>query len=203
MVRRQKRELRGRIRAELAQISIDELTDASNRIASRLVATELWHRAEMILAFSSMPAEIQTSYFVSAALAEGKRIALPRVTGHELVFSEWTGQDEELVSGVLGIREPRPDAPTLELDTSVGGSQPTVLIVVPGLAFGRDGSRLGRSGGYYDRYLAANRIAGGIPVDVIGICIHRFLFDSVPTEPHDQFVHWVITEKETVACRAL
>jgi 5-formyltetrahydrofolate cyclo-ligase len=38
---------------------------------------------------------------------------------------------------------------------------------------------------------------------VVGICLHRFLFDSVPTEPHDQFVDWVITEKETVACRAL
>lgn len=192
MVQRTKRRLRSRIRAEFAELSIDELTDASARITARLIATELWRRAGTILAFNSMPAEIQTSRLVSEAIAAGKRVALPRIVGRMLVFSEWSGGTHELTAGPLGIREPPAHAQTVELDAST-------LMVAPGLAFGRDGSRLGRAGGYYDRYLAADRRGAA----VAGICLHRFLFDTLPTEDHDQFVQVVITENETVVCHVL
>ncbi|MGI9586525.1 MAG: 5-formyltetrahydrofolate cyclo-ligase, partial [Acidimicrobiia bacterium] len=64
------------------------------------------------------------------------------------------------------------------------------VILVPGLVFGRDGSRIGRGAGMYDRFLA------DAPRGVvrIGIGSDNTLVDSVPMEPHDQPMHWVATE---------
>jgi 5-formyltetrahydrofolate cyclo-ligase len=70
--------------------------------------------------------------------------------------------------------------------------QPTEIdvILVPGLAFTRRGQRLGRGGGYYDRYLAS------LPAETlkIGVCFGFQIFESLPTESHDQTVDGVVTE---------
>jgi 5-formyltetrahydrofolate cyclo-ligase len=65
---------------------------------------------------------------------------------------------------------------------------------VPGLAFTRKGLRLGRGGGYYDRYLAA------LPPTTlkIGVCFALQLVDAMPTEPHDQRMNAVVTEEGLV-----
>jgi 5-formyltetrahydrofolate cyclo-ligase len=64
------------------------------------------------------------------------------------------------------------------------------LILVPGLAFTRDGQRLGRGGGFYDRYLAS------LPPRAmkLGICFQCQMLESLPSEEHDQRVHAIVTE---------
>jgi 5-formyltetrahydrofolate cyclo-ligase len=64
------------------------------------------------------------------------------------------------------------------------------VILVPGLAFTRLGQRLGRGGGYYDRYLAS------LPAKTlkIGVCFGFQIVDALPTESHDQAVAAVVTE---------
>ena len=66
------------------------------------------------------------------------------------------------------------------------------LLVVPGLGFSESGKRLGRGGGFYDRYLSSfNGTA-------VGICYEGQLLEAVPVEPHDCFVGFVITEKRII-----
>lgn len=217
MMRRRKRDLRRRIRTELVGIPKAELSQRSARIAERLVALDEWSKAPLILAFHSMPMEVDTRFFLNEAFAAGKRVALPRIVGEEMVFAAWRGPSDTLHVGRLGIREPGPDAAVIELSrgrwtahsTTDGASNrsgqadrsalpdpPTrPLLVAPGLAYGRDGSRLGRAGGFYDRFLASRRGS----IITVGLCLDRFLFDTVPTEEHDQPVDYVITETETVA----
>ena len=213
MMRRRKRDLRRRIRTELAGIPEVELSQRSARIAERLVALDEWRNAPLILAFNSMPGEVDTRFFLNEAFTVGKRVALPRIVGEEMEFAEWRGPDDPLEVGRYGVREPRREAAVIDLQGRKEQSDPqsptgpdsgrgprnfranSALLVAPGLAFGRDGSRLGRAGGFYDRFLSSHRRE----LVTVGICLERFLFDAVPTQEHDQAVDFVITENQTVA----
>lgn len=79
-----------------------------------------------------------------------------------------------------------PAVPVPELD----------VILVPGLAFGRSGDRLGRGGGYYDRALSQRRS----DCDVVGVTVVDRLIESLPTEDHDQRVDWLATEEGVSWC---
>ncbi|CAB4956897.1 unannotated protein [freshwater metagenome] len=68
------------------------------------------------------------------------------------------------------------------------------LVIMPALAAGRDGSRLGRGKGYFDRAVAGNRAARVVVVH------DSELFESVPTEEFDQFASAVVTCGETIHC---
>jgi 5-formyltetrahydrofolate cyclo-ligase len=95
-----------------------------------------------------------------------------------------------LVPGPLGIREPAPLEPS-------GPADFPALIVVPGLAFDRQGRRLGRGGGYYDRFLTA--IEGTCPGTagrIIGLCVPSQIVREVPVEPWDHRVDGVCTGEQ-------
>lgn len=72
------------------------------------------------------------------------------------------------------------------------------LMLIPGLAFTRAGARLGRGGGYYDRYLA--RVSPG--VIKIGVCFGVQLIEELISEIHDREVDMVVTESDLIRCRA-
>ncbi|MBB5352320.1 5-formyltetrahydrofolate cyclo-ligase [Haloferula luteola] len=101
---------------------------------------------------------------------------LPRVDGQEMHFHEVHHLDD-LRIGAFGIREPHPDL-------APGDPTDLDLILCPGLGFGRDGSRLGRGRGYYDRLLhlapSAQRVGATFPCRIV---------DHLPTEPHDIPMH--------------
>lgn len=83
----------------------------------------------------------------------------------------------------FGFEQPAVDAPTIALDE-------VDVVLVPGLAFDRQGNRLGRGKGYYDELLA--RLPQG--TIRIGVTVDELLVDSLPTEDHDQRVAWIATE---------
>ena len=79
---------------------------------------------------------------------------------------------------------------TLRVESELVMPHEPDLILVPGLAFSRDGHRLGRGGGFFDRFLAG-RGAGAFK---IGVCFAFQLLDALPTEPHDVIVNTVMTD---------
>ena len=120
--------------------------------------------------------------FLPWLLASGHRAVLFGVESEKLVPRLVRGEDD-LLRGILGAWEPRADLPSVEVAV-------LDIIIVPGLAFSPASlTRLGRGGGYYDRLLAdpdcrAHRIA----------LAHDFQrIDDLPTEPHDQKVHEIIS----------
>lgn len=85
-------------------------------------------------------------------------------------------------------------APTLREKTELQfGTDKIDLIVVPGLAFPRDGHRLGRGGGFFDRLLAGPAAAAS----KLGVCFDFQLLESIPIEPHDIVMDTVVTEEIT------
>ena len=153
-------------------------TRQSAEIAAALEAHPAFRAASTILLYHSLKDEVDTHAFIRKWSRE-KRILLPVVTGDDLELRLYTGP-EDLTVGAYGIEEP-----TGALFTDYAAID---LIVVPGVAFDRDGNRLGRGKGYYDRLLP--RIPSAYK---IGICFPFQLVDEVPAEPFDIRMDEIIT----------
>lgn len=129
--------------------------------------------ARTVALYHALSGEVPTAAML-ARWHGTKRLALPAVlSGGEMVFREYTG-DGNLATGAYGIAEPLagPEIPPHEID----------LMLVPGVAFDGEGRRLGRGGGFYDRYLGQPDAA---PIHKVGLCRPEALVNEVPTEPHD------------------
>lgn len=93
--------------------------------------------------------------------------------------------------GRFGVWEP--DVET----TQVLKPEELSVILLPGLFFTLEGARLGRGGGFFDRYLARTTAA----TLRAGVALDWQLVESLPLEPHDQQMDWLITEKRVIQCR--
>ncbi|RPD61463.1 5-formyltetrahydrofolate cyclo-ligase [Lentinus tigrinus ALCF2SS1-6] len=161
-LRTQKVALRKAMRSLLANLSTDEIQAQSHQIARTLLALPEFQQSKNISCFLSMPAgEVDTSAVVSAIIASGKNLYVPKTTDKEqgiMDFFRIFGEEDlrALPRGLWGIREPDPEYMGQQRPTALSGSsEPLDLIVMPGVAFDRSLSRLGYGKGYYDRFLAS------------------------------------------------
>lgn len=183
-----KAELRRLVRSAEAELSEECRLRADEAIAERLISLPEYRSARRIMLFCGVGREPDTRPLIEHALAGGKLVALPRITGRGVMEAAETRAIRELVTGAFGIPEPpaqRESVPPEELD----------LIVVPAAAFTVRGERLGRGGGYYDRFLLKTR---GFTV---GFARETNVLDLIPTEPHDISVDCLITESRTIRCK--
>lgn len=141
----------------------------------------------VVAGYWAMRGEIDVRPVLEVLAERGQVTALPVVVDRKgpLVFRRWT-VGEPLEEGPYGTRHPRADAEEVR----------PVCLLVPLLAFDRRGYRLGYGGGYYDRTLALLRAQG--PVVAIGIAYAGQEVEAIPTEPHDEKLDWVVTEKEVI-----
>lgn len=184
--------LRKTLRQQRAAIPSDERAATDARIADTLFASEPWQRAHVVLPYLSFGAEVDTRAIIERAWEAGKLVALPRVVEGTRDMRWYEVESfEGLEVSPLGIEEPAADAncevQPAELCQRLGGGH--VLVLVPGLAFDRQGYRMGYGGGFYDTLLSA------FPGTAIGLCRSAFLMDDLPCrEPHDLPVQAIATE---------
>lgn len=155
-----------------------EIEDRSARLADALFATEAYRKARSLYAYIAFNQEVRTRPIIERAWADGKRVAVPKVTGGEMAFL-WLDSFDALRPGYFGIEEPAADAPVADDDAA--------LVLVPGLAFDRRGHRVGYGGGYYDRWLAAHP---GHPT--VALCYDFQIVDAIDCEAHDKPVDLVL-----------
>lgn len=181
--------LRSSLSSIMADLSAPERTDAGVMIREQILRDDRYASAATILAYAALPTELSLDPFISAALAIGKQICIPRIdwATKSMAPVAITNLHDDLETGRYDIRVPKPGCATVEpaqLD----------VILLPGLAFDRARNRLGRGAGFYDRFISALHAAGHRPT-LIGVCHYAQIVDSVPTEPHDHRVDRVITER--------
>ena len=187
-----KAELRREVRARVARLAPGQRAEAAEAFLRRMRAWSVWREAHTLLLTWSLPDELSATGLIVAALAEGRRVALPGfdpATGH-YVACELNHHEEDLVAGRFGIREPHPNRPKVSL-TELD------LVIVPGVAFDAAGNRLGRGKGFYDRLLAEATCA-----DFCGIGFDDQIVPGVPVEPHDVQLHYLLTPSRVLTCRA-
>jgi len=173
-----KKSLRQQIRQLKKEHTPEQLRAQSEIIMQKLAEHPDFQAAERVMLYASLPDEVQTLSFLETWKTR-KQIILPTVVGDDIIPVELTA-DCEMVEGDFHILEPESHPYTGPLD----------LIVVPGMAFDREGHRLGRGKGYYDRFLIKYP-----DVKTIGICFDFQLLESVPAEPHDQVIGEILTLK--------
>ena len=187
-----KAEMRAAMKRRLRGIDAADLAERSVRVARRLAMTEAWSRADTVLCFLSMPHEMDTAAVISGARARGKTVAVPGIEREDIRFVILPPDTGDLPRDAWGI--PVPDPAWLPIDLTRAVS---VLVAVPGLAFDRQGNRLGRGKGYYDRFLAGARRTAKI-MTALGVCLSEQLVDEVPHGDRDQRLDGAVTERETI-----
>lgn len=171
-----KTELRSHIKALKKQRSKEELLEQSKLILNKLENHKSFIEAKTVMLYSSLPDEVDTHDFLERWRNE-KKIILPTVVGDDIIPVELS-KDTNFAIGDFNILEPQNEPYNGSYD----------LIIVPGVAFDKNGNRIGRGKGYYDRFLCKH-----LDVKRIGICFDFQLVDSVPTEDNDIRMNEVIT----------
>ena len=164
-------------------------TEASAAIAATLSGRSDFTTARVVLLTLPFGSEWDTRLLLSAALAQGKIVAVPRVNQERrmLEIHAVCDTDSEIAPGYRGIPEPRADCPPVAL-ASID------WVLVPGIAFDAQGRRVGYGGGYYDRLLpllekGTARVAGAFELQLV---------ERVPAAPHDTTVDAIVTEQRTL-----
>ncbi|MEG0766542.1 MAG: 5-formyltetrahydrofolate cyclo-ligase [Clostridia bacterium] len=127
------------------------MTDTQRRVAALAVQAHVcahvaWRDARTVMLYASIGTELDTRTLLARALADGKRLLLPRCRAAGMMDALPVDALEGLEANRWGIPEPREQSPVPPDDID--------LVLVPGLCFDREGNRLGHGGGYYDRYLS-------------------------------------------------
>ncbi|MGN0006626.1 MAG: 5-formyltetrahydrofolate cyclo-ligase [Alistipes sp.] len=173
-----KSELRRTIRRLTASLTSEQKSAESALIEAALLARKDVAEAETVALFLSLDDEPQMRGVIDA-LAATHRVVVPRIDGDEMEFAVYS--PATLHIGAFGIEEPAEGetVPPADID----------LMIVPGVAFTREGARLGRGRGYYDRYRARK----GFRAFCIGVCFAEQIVGHIPTEPHDKAVDEVVS----------
>lgn len=167
-----------------------ELSDCNRLIQERVLGFAPYLAAGGVALYSPVGHEAATERIRDHALKAGKRLFYPRVgDGEELNFVR-VESAAELAPGRYGILEPRGGRVMAQSECE------GLIVFVPGVAFDLNGNRLGRGKGGYDRLLS--RLGG--ETRLVGLAYEFQILAELPSEPWDQKVHHVITERRVVDC---
>ena len=140
-----KKEMRAFIRAKKRAMTEGEIVSASRNLGVLFRQSELYKNAKSIYGYLPYNQEVRTVEMLQQAIADGKRVAVPKCYGSEMRFI-WMDDLSQVAPGYANIPEPIADEPIAD--------DKTALVLMPGLAFDPQGHRIGYGGGFYDRFLA-------------------------------------------------
>ena len=177
----QKTGLRKKIRAARDALSIEAIKNKSASIAENLFALPEFRKAKTVAFYISKGSEVQTKSMLENAIAEGKKILVPSASERFILLEFVSFSDLE--KGRFGLLEPK---------TKIAAKQEPDLIIIPGLAFDKNGNRIGYGKGGYDNFLKNSKAKR------IALCFECQLVDKIPAEEHDQKMDIVVTEKRVL-----
>ena len=194
--------LRKAVMESLSAMTPEVRRTKSQLIVRHLLELDVFKSAAVVMAYVAMEMEVDPWGLIREAWGFGKRVAMPRIDpplaearvpenhNHHLRAFELRHADVDdpeehgdLRPDVMGILEPKPSAPEMphaEID----------VILVPCVAYDRRGARLGKGGGFYDRFLAQD----DLDCTSVGLAFSEQLFANLPRCPHDRPVDYVVTE---------
>ncbi|MBS0261172.1 MAG: 5-formyltetrahydrofolate cyclo-ligase [Planctomycetes bacterium] len=162
--------------------------ELSRVICEKFVGLPEYQSAKTVMFYVDVRTEVRTRDYLATALTHGKKIVVPWCNDQGELELFWLQSMEDLSIGMYKILEPKaelrhlPDrqVPVQELD----------LIMVPGVAFTREGARMGHGKGYYDKLLEHARA----DAPLVALAFECQFFPEIPTQSHDVFMDKVISE---------
>ncbi|MFP4127978.1 MAG: 5-formyltetrahydrofolate cyclo-ligase [Desulfonatronovibrio sp.] len=183
-----KQEYRKKMMAQRSRLDAGQVESKSRKITERFLDFPGVEDYLYYLAYLPVNKEVDTRFLVSLLLDQGRKVYVPRCHTQKqgrMDFYRITGL-EDLKPGYCGIDEPCPDASDFFIN------QGQTLCILPGLAFDRQGCRLGYGQGFFDRYLKS--LPGPRPL-LIGFAYDFQVVNHLPADEWDVPVDIIITEK--------
>ena len=150
----------------------------SEKIIANLLASDPYKNSQSIFVYVAKNKEIETRNFIKKALADGKKIYVPKIIDHKMLAAK-LGDLSDLDSGAFNI----PTSKSLEFIKDPD------LTICPGLSFDKEKNRLGYGGGFYDKFLKENTTTK------IGLMISDFYSIKIQADPWDVKMDFIITEE--------
>ena len=166
-----KKLLRQKIREQKRAMPPDQIEEKSRLLGEKFAASEAYRQAKTVYGYLPYNQEVRTVAMLERALADGKRVAVPKCYGDEMRFI-YMDDLSKVEKGYAGIPEPIADGPIADDETA--------LVLMPGLAFDPHGNRMGYGGGFYDKFLAAEP-----EHPTLALCYDFQMLPHLDTEAHD------------------
>lgn len=166
-----KKELRRQIRELKRAMTGEQIDAASARLGELFLNCPQYKEAKTIYGYLPYNQEVRTVPMLEQAMREGKRVAVPKCYGDEMRFI-YMDDLSKVEKGYANIPEPIADAPVAD--------DKTALVLMPGMAFTKDGKRMGYGGGFYDKFLAAEP-----DHPTVALCYDFQMVEDLPTEEYD------------------
>lgn len=169
-------------------ITIDIKKEWDERILKKLIDSKSYKDSLVLFTFVSFGSEVDTHKIISYALNDGKIVYVPKIKSKDKgieIFRINTLSD--LKPGYFNILEPLENCP-------VGNIKDIDLILIPGIAFDRNGGRIGYGAGFYDRFLT--NINSAVPK--LALAYQFQILDEVPMTELDVKVGGIISNKELI-----
>lgn len=163
--------LRRAIREKKRAMTEEEIVGRSARLGELFAQTKAYLEAKTIYGYLPYNQEVRTVPMLERALREGKRVAVPKVYGDTMKFI-YLEDLSQVAKSDMGIPEPVADGPVAE--------DKTALVLMPGLAFDKEGHRIGYGGGFYDKFLSAEP-----DHPTVALCYEFQMFAQLDTEEFD------------------
>ena len=170
--------LRRAIREKKRAMTQEEILSKSHCLCQKFLQCDAYKKAKTVYGYLPYNQEVLTWELLQKAIEDGKRVAVPKVCGNDMKFI-YIKDFTQINTGYCGIPEPIADEPVAD--------DKTALVLMPGLAFDREGHRIGYGGGFYDRFLTTEPNH-----PTVALCYDFQLLDSLPTEEFDIPVDTVI-----------
>lgn len=183
-----KNSLRQQVLDARFRLPSEERKAKSRDIEKKLFSLPEFRSAGVVMFYASFRSEVETHNMIRRALAEGRKVVLPKVKGKELVLFEIRDFDQEVAPGACGIPEPYYGTPM-----NAAGID---MIIVPGAVFDEQGNRLGYGAGYYDKLLS--KYSGM----TVALAFDMQIAPQVPVGPHDVPVKKIVTEKRVIEAKS-
>ncbi|MBN2737590.1 MAG: 5-formyltetrahydrofolate cyclo-ligase [Spirochaetales bacterium] len=188
-----KKKLRQIIYERLKKLDPQIKDQWGSAILESLQALELWQKADVVLLYLAMANEINTQPIIELAYSQNKKVAVPMLSKGHMEFRYFTAKTPLYAHSPFGILQPGLESPCF--DPAALKPEENCLVIVPGLAFYHDGRRLGRGGGYYDRFLASIESYERPRFFALALAYQLQLHEAIPFNEHDRRVDGVLTEK--------
>lgn len=182
-----KQTLRTEMKKRRQSLTPAEIQSRSDRICRQLAALPAYQNAKTIVLYAAAFGEANPAALLPALWESGKTVCLPKCMENPRTLQMLTLPPAgKLIPGAYGILIPA--------DGEILAPAEIDFVVVPGIAFDRQGARVGFGAGYYDRFLSQSQAVK------VGFCYDFQVVETVDTAPHDVRMDYIVTESELIFC---
>ncbi len=165
----------------------EEVTVKSKAAAELFLSSEIYKDCSCVMLYMPLGNETDTSDIIKKAFSDGKKVVFPVTDENSGEITPCIAdENSEFSKGAFSVYEP--------CHVKVADIAEIDVIVVPGIAFDRSGSRIGFGKGCYDRLLEKSSAVK------IGFCYDFQICGRIPSDEFDIPMDYIITENEIIEC---